>query len=729
MGLQRRQFVQGAGMGLLLGSGVSAQAQPIASSYAWKSVPFGGGGFVDGFVFHPREPGLLYARTDIGGAYRFDAASQSWLPLLDHLSKADADLMGVLSLALDPNAPERLYLACGLYLGSWARDGALLVSDDRGASWRVHELGIKLGGNEPGRGTGERLQVDPQRGDVLLLGTSQDGLLKSEDRGRTFSKLDLAVKHVSLLLFDAASGTPVKGCQTVYAGSHDKPGLYASNDGGASFKREAGAPEQVPQRAVFGPDGTLYVTFAMGPEALASNPGNAKSGGVWKRDRSGRWSDITPVRAGGFGYSGLDVDARQAGRLIASTMERWSEGDEVFLSTNDGASWTPLSKRSRHDSKPYPWLANYTRGEDRMGHWISDLKLDPFNGQRALYGTGFGLWMTQGLGESTIKWDFTVANLEETATLEIRSPSGGVTLLGAMGDVSGAAWDDVGKTPGAGLFAPSSETNRSVDFAQLEPRILARTSDGAPSGGYCSLDGGASWRPFGASPRMAKNAQGHSASTGHVAVSAKGGFFLWVPEKQAALCSRDRGKSWQLANGWPAARDVPLLPVADRTVEGVFYVHDRGAGQILVSVDGGQNFAPAITGLPKVEHWQSSQLICAPGALRDLWLALPDQLVHFAGVDKPARTLKAVVEPWMIALGKSATEGGYHSLYVWGRVVVASTVSEGLFRSDDGGASFLRINDDAHRYGRLLSMTADPIEHGTLYLAPHGRGVIMGRPR
>ena len=32
--------------------------------------------------------------------------------------------------------------------------------------------------------------------------------------------------------------------------------------------------------------------------------------------------------------------------------------------------------------------------------------------------------------------------------------------------------------------------------------------------------------------------------------------------------------------------------------------------------------------------------------------------------------------------------------------------NEGLFRSDDEGRSFIRIGDDLHRYGRLLSMAA-----------------------
>ena len=54
---------------------------------------------------------------------------------------------------------------------------------------------------------------------------------------------------------------------------------------------------------------------------------------------------------------------------------------------------------------------------------------------------------------------------------------------------------------------------------------------------------------------------------------------------------------------------------------------------------------------------------------------------------------------------------------------------EGLFRSDDAGASFARIDDDSHRYGLLLSLTADPLQYGTVYVAPHGRGVIVGKPR
>ena len=735
----RRHFIQQAGALGLLGAGLPAFAATSTTDnapYDWKSVPYGGGGFIDGFVFHPREKGLLYARTDIGGAYRFDPGTRSWIPLLDQLTKSQTDLSGVLSLALDPNDPNRVYIAGGLYLGEWARNGALLASADRGNTWEINELPVKLGGNSPGRGSGERLQVDPDNGQILYLGTSQDGLMVSNDRGRSFSRLAFEPRHVSLVLIDPRSGGQGKGSRTLWVGSHDQPGLYVSHDAGFSFVREAATPKQAPQHAVLAANGTLYVTFALGDGKTACNPSYAKHGSVWKRDASGRWTNITPEDpaedAQGFGYSGIDVDRQVPGRLVVSTIERWSVGDEVFVSTDDGANWTPVGTHSHHDASAYPWLVNYMRGEDKMGHWLADIKLDPFDGNRAIYGTGYGLWLTDNLDAAlkggTVKWDFAVTNLEETATLEIRSPSGGATLLGAMGDVSGAAWDDIAKTPRNGLFAPTNQTNRSVDFAQLRPAILARTADQADTGGWWSADGSVTWRPFGASTRTTKSATGGYLNAGTIAVSAGGTSFVWAPEKQPALCSHDHGKTWVPVAGWPTG-EVDAIPVADRQVDGVFYAHDRAAGEILVSVDAGLSFRTSITGLPKLASWQSSQLVAAPGAVRDLWIALHDTLVHLSGVDKAPLTIRNVAECWKVALGKAAPGADYAAVYLWGKLLVNGQPVEGLFRSDDAGGQFTRIDDDRHRYGLLLSLTADPLEYGTVYVAPHGRGVIVGKPR
>src|SRR5271170_5219740 len=107
-----------------------ADQTPMAVPYTWKSVQIVGGGFVDGIVFHPTEPGLRYARTDIGGAYRWDEQAKQWVPLLDWLGYDDVNLMGVESIALDPADPNRLYLACGMYTADWAPKAAILRSDD-----------------------------------------------------------------------------------------------------------------------------------------------------------------------------------------------------------------------------------------------------------------------------------------------------------------------------------------------------------------------------------------------------------------------------------------------------------------------------------------------------------------------------------------------------------------------------------------------------------------------
>jgi len=728
--IHRRQLLQAAGLFATLPAWAADNASP---AYDWRSLTFGGGGFIDGFVFHPREKGLLYARTDVGGAYRFDAAAKRWQPLLDHLGRDDADLMGVLSIAVDPADANRIYAACGLYTGQWARGAALLASNDRGATWAVHELGLKLNGNGPGRGSGERLQVDPNRPELLLLGTTQDGLQQSTDRGQRFSRLSgFQAKHVSLVLFDAKSGQPGQGSRTVYVGSHDEPGLYLSSDAGASFKRIAELPAQAPQRAAFGPDGSLYVSFAAGDAGAVVNPSHAKTGSVWRRTPEGRWRDITPLKPTadqGFGYSGLDVDARRPGRLLVSTIERWSAGDEIFVSDDHGATWTPLSPRSRFDASRHPWLQAYQgKGRRPQGHWIADLKIDPFDGERAVYGTGYGLWMTANLGAPQVDWAFTVDNLEETAVLGLESPSGGASLLAAMGDVSGAAWDDLTQGPKSGLFLPAGENCRSVAYAELNPGVVARTVDGNSTGGYWSGDGGASWRPFGAAPQAGLK-PGEWSAAGQIAVSAKGGFLVWARQGQPATCSRDRGRTWTACNGWPAERDFASTPVADRAVEGVFYVHDRANGRILVSVDGGASFQPSITGLPKLQAWQGAQLIAAPGKARDLWLCLPNSLLHIPGADAKAQTVRNVAEPWRVAVGKAAEGASYHAVYVWGRVLVGGNPVEGLFRSIDGGASFQRLNDDRHRFGRLTALAADPLEFGTVYLAPEGRGVVIGKPK
>ena len=100
---------------LVPGAALRAGEAPGADPYVFKSVTIGGGGFVTGLIFNPSEKGLVYARTDVGGAYRRDSRSAQWVPLLDWAGQSDWNLCGVESLASDPVDPRRVYIASGTY--------------------------------------------------------------------------------------------------------------------------------------------------------------------------------------------------------------------------------------------------------------------------------------------------------------------------------------------------------------------------------------------------------------------------------------------------------------------------------------------------------------------------------------------------------------------------------------------------------------------------------------
>jgi len=97
------------------------------ASYTWRNVQIYGGGFITGIVFNQTEANLVYVRTDIGGAYRLDNATNRWVPLLDSISWDDWNLTGVVSVATDPVNPNNVYIAAGTYTNEWtSQNGAIL---------------------------------------------------------------------------------------------------------------------------------------------------------------------------------------------------------------------------------------------------------------------------------------------------------------------------------------------------------------------------------------------------------------------------------------------------------------------------------------------------------------------------------------------------------------------------------------------------------------------------
>ena len=90
----------------------------------------------------------------------------------------------------------------------------------------------------------------------------------------------------------------------------------------------------------------------------------------------------------------------------------------------------------------------------------------------------------------------------------------------------------------------------------------------------------------------------------------------------------------------------------------------------------------------------------------------------------PLNSNKMFSEASNIGFDKAATGQNYMAIYSSGAVVDGVT---GVYRSTDAGATWVRINDDAHQYGNLQEyITGDPRIYGRVYYGTNGRGIIYG---
>ncbi|TQJ56059.1 MULTISPECIES: WD40/YVTN/BNR-like repeat-containing protein [Streptomyces] len=703
------------------GQGLARAAGTAAPAYRWRNAVIGGTGFVTGVLFHPAVRGLAYARTDIGGAYRWDDRDARWTPLTDHLGWDDWNLLGVEALAVDPAHPDRVYLALGTYAQSWAGNGAVLRSEDRGVTWTRSDLTVKLGGNEDGRGAGERLLVDPRDSDTLWLGTRHDGLLRSTDRGATWATAtgfpgtpSASGQGVTLLV---AAG------RTLYAGWGDSDGtsanLYRTADGTtweAVPGRPTGSSAKVPVRAAHDRlTGELYVTYADAP-----GPNGQADGSVHKlATASGRWTDVTPARpAAGdtFGYGGVAVDARRPGTVVVSTNNRWSAVDTLYRTTDGGRTWTSLKDTAVLDVSETPFL---TFGTDapKFGWWIQAVAVDPYDSKHVVFGTGATLYGTRDLKH----WAPQIRGLEETSVRQLISPpTGQAHLISGLGDVGVMYHERLTASPSRGMATnPVFGTVTGLAQAADRPSYVVRTGWGDHGNGAWSADGGRSWAPFAAQPALAKDAPGP------IATNTDGSVLLWTfvhwdGTKYPAQRSADNGATWSEVATFPKG----ATPLADPADPARFYAYDTDTGTLFASTDAGLTFTARAGGLPSGDS--QFQLAAAPGRSGDLWLSTKwNGLYRSTDGGASFAELTSCWASYTVAFGKAADGAAYPAVYQVG----ATEAITAVYRSDDGARSWVRINDDRHQWGWIgATIAADPRIHGRVYIATNGRGIQYGEP-
>jgi hypothetical protein len=747
------------GAGLLTGGPPAAlaaeapRAAVAADTYTWKNARIDGGGFVPGIVFSRTEKDLAYARTDIGGAYRWQEASKTWTPLLDHVGWDDWGHTGVVSVASDAVDPDRVYAAVGTYTNDWdPGNGAVLRSADRGASWEKADLPFKLGGNMPGRGMGERLAVDPHDNDVLYLGApSGNGLWRSTDAGVTWAEVTAFPnpgnyaqdpsdasgyasdnQGIVWVTFDESTGSAGAPTKTVYVGVADKENaVYRSTDAGATWQRVAGQPTgYLAHKGVLDAEnGYLYLAY--------SDTGGPYDGGKGRLYRyataTGTWTDISPVAEAdtSYGFSGLTVDRQNPGTVMATAYSSWWPDTQIFRSRDSGATWTQAwnytsypdrENRYTMDVSSSPWLtwgANPTPPEQtpKLGWMTEALEIDPFDPDRMMYGTGATIYGTENLTQ----WDSggrfaiepMVRGLEETAVNDLISPPSGAPLLSALGDIGGFRHTSLTEVPPMMFTSPNFTSSTSLDFAEAKPDVVVRSGnlDSGPHIAF-STDNGATW--FGGT-----DPSGVSGG-GTVAAGADGGRFVWSPAGAGVHHTTGFGTSWQASSGIPAGAVVE----SDRVDPKTFYGFK--SGKFYVSKDGGATFtASAATGLPAGDSVRFKAL---PGRAGDVWLAggAPDGpygLWHSTDGGATFAKLPDVEAADTVGFGKAAPGASYQTLFTSAKIGGV----RGIFRSTDQGATWTRVNDDAHQWGWTgAAITGDPRVYGRVYVATNGRGVVYG---
>jgi photosystem II stability/assembly factor-like uncharacterized protein len=747
---------------LCLTAATSLAAGPKKIHYTWKSVRIAGGGFVDGIIFHPTAADLRYARTDMGGAYKWDPAIQRWQPILDFIPYKDLNLMGVESIAVDPHDPRRVYLALGTYTNPYTPNGAVLRSKDQARHFKRTDMPIKFGGNEDGRGNGERLAVDPSDGRVLYLGTRHDGLWRSTDRAKSWSRVSsfpdvtevVEPPHPPLpgetprqryqrmpsrgdgivfVQFAAASESRHRPTQTIYVGVSLKgrPNLFVSHNGGATWAEIPGEPTgNRPLRAALAADGFLYITYGSAP-----GPSPMKDGSVWKLNTAtGQWTDITPDEPSPgsreFGYAGVSVDAHHPQTLIVSTYNRYSSGGEdIFRSTDGGAIW----KKVFTQGGPSAGVFDYTNAPyvQKTGiHWLFDIEIDPLNSNHATFTTGYGGWESFDLeaidrGQPT-HWTLINPGIEEVVGLQLDSPTAGPPLLSAIGDYGSFLHRSLDvPAPEGALVNPRLGNTSSMVSASLQPLIAVRTGDSAerkPQNIGFSLDGGATWQPTASSPQPTSHA-------GSAAISADGTTWFWTPEHDVPYLTRDHGTTWTALSTLP--KDTRL--VADPVDPRKFYALSLQNAQLFTSTDAGATFSASTftysDGPPpaNASHGDTrggqDRLYATPGVSGDLWLPAFNGLYHLAGsVFQREPHVEAI---HAFGFGKPAADASYPALYLVGTIQGEA----GIFRSTDSARHWLRINDDQHQWGLILQIAGDPKQFGRVYVGTHGRGIFYGDPR
>jgi len=725
-----------------------------AAATSWSNAKFGGGGYVPGLIYHPTSPNVLYARTDIGGAYRWNQATSTWIPITDFQGAKDSDYHCIESIALDPQNDNMVYM-----VGGCKGKAKLYVSNNRGATWTTpvntpdHTLPFVVKGNDDGRGIGERLKIDPQNPQWMWYASRQDGLWTSWDGGQNwYQRGGLSSTHstssvagVEHLMFETANTGGTGGTWIEYAAIAPDykqaagltSTLYMTSDGGGSW-----TPVPVPAAVqgyyiphmVRSADGYYYITFA-----TSAGPGPAGPGYLYKfggNSHNNTWTLLnTSNNANDWGgYSGLSVYGTGSTTRIALGITSWGDFSNqkiLKLSDDGGSTWREIVSQMPHNVAGDYW------------GWVDDVEIDPNNRDHIMYVFGGGVWETTNASSAPVNWTFKVNGLEEIAPLALATPPAGAPykLINSSGDVGTWVHTDLAQKPTRGPSGVFNNGN-SADMAWSDPTYIAVIGEkNNTSSGYWSGDSGVTWTKMANVPAGGTNPNDAS----NIVVTARNKA-IWAPADGVPSYTTDNGTTWTATN-LPSLTPIGGFPrsyrlAVDRKNPNKVYAYDSGGawwgtpGKVYLSTDGGHTFTlsqGSVSANLAPNPFHVTSMAVNPNTEGDIWLADGNYVYHSwdSGVTWNkvgnfgsiwgSNSWPDVQGATSVALGKAAT-GAWYTATVY--VVGVMGGQWGVWQSDDSGYNWTRFNDDAHQFGGIGNLAGDWNTYGRIYFSGGGRGVL-----
>ena len=483
-----------------------------------------------------------------------------------------------------------------------------------------------------------------------------------------------------------------------------------------------------------------------------TGPGAGGPAWLYSFDGSTGWS--SPLMTGPWtqaGLGGLSVYGSGATTTIAlgATNTWYGSAPGVYYSQNAGGSWAIIGDG----------------GNTSIG-WIDDVEINPFNPDNVLHVHGGGVWSTSNASAATPSWTSTVDGIEELVTRSLITPPAGASYLLIAGywDVGLQIHTDVNAKPTSNIPANISFGNgNSADMAWTNSAYIAAIGSTNGNSGNISTvgvytnDSGGTWAAFATQPPFApsgSNVDQGGSGEANIPVTAEVNLG-WAPSTNngnttsdgVPYYTTDNGATWEKTDLPPPTQTTinsAYHLAADRQNPNKVYAYDSGGarwsntnGKFYYSTDGGKTFTRSTdTTLDELsfQQWGLTWLAVNPNVEGDVWLTNGDNVFHStdSGVSWTKLTTMASTPAGYdhyagptfygaqrVALGKPMPGSSYSAaVYLVGTVGGVA----GLYRSDDAGASWTRINDDAHQWGGIGSLAADNNVAGRVYLV--GRGLL-----